>query len=176
VPAVKPFVIETFPSSNLSKNAPSGVRVRILHQQRMIEVVHEENGIVATFPITVGTKPEHIRAGSWKVRALAANPTFLWDDVMLKEGKKGTKQHLLPPGPNNPVGILWLEIEPNKGPEAHIGIHGTNDPARIGRNHSSGCIRLANWDIVRLAQWVGRGTLITWVAPRNPVSSTLAAR
>jgi lipoprotein-anchoring transpeptidase ErfK/SrfK len=175
VPAVKPFAIETFPSANFSKSGQSGMKVSISHQQRMIEVMKDDGTLIAAFPITVGTKPEHVRTGSWKVRALVANPTFLWDDSMLKEGKKGIKQHLLPPGPNNPVGILWMEIEPNKGPVAHIGIHGTNDPARIGRNHSSGCIRLANWDIVRLAQMVGRGTVITWGVPLTSAASVLAA-
>ena len=81
---------------------------------------------------------------------------------MPKEGRKGKEQHLLPPGPNNPVGVLWMEIEPLKGPEAHIGIHGNAESARIGRNQSSGCLSLANWDIVRIAKMVGKGTRIHW--------------
>jgi lipoprotein-anchoring transpeptidase ErfK/SrfK len=64
-----------------------------------------------------------------------------------------------------------MEIEPIKGPEAHIGIHGTAESARIGRNQSSGCIRLANWDIVRLAKMVGKGTRISWQAAPAPIKA-----
>ncbi|MCB1208405.1 MAG: LysM peptidoglycan-binding domain-containing protein [Verrucomicrobiales bacterium] len=175
VPSVKPFFIESWPESNLSKAALPDASVRILHAERILEVVNADGTLAAAFPITVGTKPEHLRSGVWSVRSLTPNPHFLWDDVMLKEGRSGPTKHLLPPGPNSPVGILWVEIEPLSGPEAHIGIHGTADPARIGRNHSSGCIRLANWDVVRLARLIGKGTRITWGMPES-AAPTLAAR
>lgn len=173
VPAVKPFVVESWPDKNISaRTAPEGNHLRIHHDHRMIEVWRADGSLCATFPITVSPKPEHRRTGEWFIRSLAANPSFVWDDELLKKGVKGKKQFLLHPGPNNPVGILWLEIEPVKGPEAHIGIHGTADPARIGRNHSSGCIRLANWDIVRLAKFVGKGTRLVWVSPTLEIAST----
>ena len=168
VPAVQPFMIESWPPAGLAKTKNLGHSLRILHQERLIEVIAADGSLVACFPITVGSKPEHLRSGDWEIRSLAPNPTFLWDDLMLKEGRKGSQQFLLPPGPNNPVGVLWMEIEPIKGPEAHIGIHGTAESARIGRNQSSGCIRLANWDIVRLAKMVGKGTRISWNAAPAP--------
>lgn len=168
VPAVQPFMIESWPPAGLAKTKNPGHSLRILHQERLIEVIADDGSLVACFPVTVGSKPEHLRSGDWEIRSLAPNPTFLWDDLMLKEGRKGSQQFLLPPGPNNPVGVLWMEIEPIKGPEAHIGIHGTAESARIGRNQSSGCIRLANWDIVRLAKMVGKGTRISWNAAPAP--------
>lgn len=175
VPAVAPFIIESWPTPGvLVKKTTPNVRLHIAYDERMIEVLRPDGTLSAAFPITVGTKPGHRRTGAWQIRSLTANPKFLWDDTMLKEGRKGDKQHLLPKGPNNPVGILWMEIEPLDGPEAHIGIHGTADPARIGRNHSSGCIRLANWDIVRLAKLVGKGTIIAWSEPPAGTSTTLA--
>lgn len=176
VPAVKPFVIESWPEKGITgRTAPEAIHLRIHHDHRMIEVLRADGSLRAAFPITVSPKPEHRRTGEWYIRSLAANPTFVWDDELLKNGVKGKKQHLLPPGPNNPVGILWLEIEPVSGPEAHIGIHGTADPARIGRNHSSGCIRLANWDIVRLAKLVGKGTHVTWSKPKTKALMLAAA-
>ncbi|MBE7495309.1 MAG: LysM peptidoglycan-binding domain-containing protein [Verrucomicrobiaceae bacterium] len=176
VPAVKPFCIESWPDKSVSaRTAPEGIHLRIQHDARMIEVLRADGTPRAAFPVTVSPKPEHRRTGEWYIRSLTANPTFLWDDELLKNGVKGTKQHLLPPGPNNPVGILWLEIEPVGGPEAHIGIHGTADPARIGRNHSSGCIRLANWDIVRLAKLVGKGTRVAWTQLETQTPALAAA-
>lgn len=169
VPAVKAFVIETWPPAGIAaRKAPEGTSLRIDHDARMIEVLGADGHLTAAFPITVSQKSEHRRSGSWHIQAMAPNPRFLWDDLMLKEGRAGKVKHDLPPGPNNPVGILWLDIEPEKGPQAHIGIHGTADPARIGRNHSSGCIRLANWDIVRLVRLVGKGTKIVWQAGAIP--------
>lgn len=177
VPATTAFALESWPpKGGLRHHAAAGaLHLRIQHHDRMLEVVRADGTLRATFPITVGTKPEHLREGAWHIRSLTANPTFLWDEVMLKEGRKGPTQHLLPPGPNNPVGILWMELEPDIGPEAHIGIHGTADPGRIGRSHSSGCIRLANWDIVRLARLVGKGTKVTWNSATPPAAAVLAA-
>lgn len=163
VPAVDPLIIENWPEKLSSIcSEPGSIHLRIHHDDRMIEVLRADGRMCAAFPITVSPKPEHRRTGEWFIHSITANPSFLWDDEMLKNGVKGTEQHLLPPGPNNPVGILWLALQPVGGPKAHIGIHGTADPARIGRNHSSGCIRLANWDIIRLAKMVGKGTRVAW--------------
>jgi lipoprotein-anchoring transpeptidase ErfK/SrfK len=162
VPAVRPFLIESPRTGNASKERIAGASLRVLHLEHLLEVCDPDGQLLAVFPITVGTKPEYVRPGAWKVTTVAPNPNFMWDEEMLKHGRKGTKKYLLPPGPNNPVGVLWLELQPMRGPEAHIGIHGTNDPTHIGRNHSSGCIRLANWDIVRLSRLVGAGTQVVW--------------
>jgi len=161
VPNVIPFLIESSKVDTIAKRL-AGAQLNIQHTDHMLEVRDSDSHLVAAFPITVGNKPQHVRTGAWKVVSFAPNPTFKWDDNMLKNGIAGDTQYLLPPGPNNPVGVLWMELEPVKGPEAHIGIHGTNDPAHIGRNHSSGCIRLANWDIVRLARIVGPGARVAW--------------
>lgn len=177
VPATAAFAIESWPPKGglRSPATDEGLLLRIQHAERVLEVVKPDGTLSAAFPITVGTKPGHVREGVWHIQSLTANPKFLWDDVMLKEGRKGPKQHLLPPGPNNPVGVLWMDLEPDTGPEAHIGIHGTADPGHIGRNHSSGCIRLANWDVVRLAKLVGKGTKVTWNNTAPPASAVLAA-
>ena len=169
VPAVSPFRIEASRTSAATKERLPGAVLRVMHQEHLLEVCDADGGLAAVFPITVGAKPEYIRSGTWKISAVAPNPNFMWDEEMLKHGRKGTRQYLLPPGPNNPVGVLWLELQPLHGPEAHIGIHGTNDPTHIGRNHSSGCIRLANWDIVRLSRLVGAGTQVVWEPqPESP--------
>jgi lipoprotein-anchoring transpeptidase ErfK/SrfK len=47
---------------------------------------------------------------------------------------------------------MWIALN-KKG----IGIHGTDDPGSIGRAVSHGCIRLANWDVVRLATKIKAG-------------------
>ncbi|MGB7790895.1 MAG: L,D-transpeptidase family protein [Terrimicrobiaceae bacterium] len=77
------------------------------------------------------------------------NPTITEE---LKEGERGSTFHILPPGPNNPAGVIWIELN-KKG----IGIHGASDPDLIGRDASHGCIRLANWDVAKVAGMVKAG-------------------
>jgi lipoprotein-anchoring transpeptidase ErfK/SrfK len=119
-------------------------------------VVRTGDKIVAAFPVTVGSKQTASPIGHWTVKAIAKLPTFRYDPLMLKKGERSSNFHLLPPGPNNPVGVIWIALN-KKG----IGIHGTSDPDSIGRNASHGCIRLANWDIVKLAEMVKPGMAVT---------------
>jgi lipoprotein-anchoring transpeptidase ErfK/SrfK len=60
---------------------------------------------------------------------------------------------LLKPGPNGPVGVVWMDLD-----KEHYGIHGTSTPETIGRTTSHGCIRLSNWDAARLSMMVKPGT------------------
>ena len=59
---------------------------------------------------------------------------------------------ILPPGPNNPVGVAWIGLD-----KTGYGIHGTPNPEQVGRTESHGCFRLANWDAEYLSKlvWVG---------------------
>ena len=58
----------------------------------------------------------------------------------------------LPSGPRNPVGVCWSGLN-----KPGIGIHGTNNPQTIGRAQSHGCMRTANWDVIRLSKLVTKG-------------------
>ncbi len=118
--------------------------------------VLEDGKVVAAFPVTVGSQATASPIGNWTVKAIAKLPTFRWDLKMLTKGERSSHGHLLPPGPNNPVGVVWIALN-KKG----IGIHGTDDPDGIGRNASHGCIRLANWDVTKLAEMVKTGTPVT---------------
>jgi hypothetical protein len=59
----------------------------------------------------------------------------------------------IPPGPNGPVGLVWIGIS-----KPHYGLHGAADPGLIGRTYSDGCIRMTNWDALELAKLVVVGT------------------
>jgi len=75
---------------------------------------------------------------------------------MLEHGERSGNFYMLPAGPRNPVGVMWISLN-KKG----IGIHGTNNPGSIGRAESHGCIRLANWDVVRLATKIKTGDKVS---------------
>ena len=123
--------------------------------EQMLQV-RADDEVVAGFPITSGSERTVSPVGQWKVKGVAKLPTFRYDKKMLNEGDRGSDFHMLPAGPNSPVGVVWIALN-KKG----IGIHGTNDPDTIGRSASHGCIRLANWDVVRLAKMVKSGVPVT---------------
>jgi len=146
-------------SENADKNnqpkkdeAPSApVVIKIDTKINMLGVLQGEK-LIAAYPVTIGSAHTASPIGEWKVTRITKMPTFRYDKEMLQHGWRSGNFHLLPPGPRNPVGVMWIALN-KKG----IGIHGTNDPGTIGRATSHGCIRLANWDIVRLATKIKPG-------------------
>lgn len=112
--------------------------------------------VCAMFPVTSGSEATPAPPGEWKVKAVATMPDFRYDKKLLDEGERGDDFVILPPGPNNPVGAVWIALNKDG-----IGIHGTDQPDTIGRSASHGCIRLANWDVVKLASLVKAGVPVT---------------
>ncbi len=129
-------------------------RLVLLRDERLIEL-YENDRIVGCFPCTPGSSKFPVPLGTWRVTSNILMPNFRWDKSVLETGVRSNNAYNLPPGPNSPVGIVWMGIN-----RPSIGMHGTNTPDRIGRNESSGCIRLANWDAFRLCQLVKSGTPI----------------
>ena len=107
--------------------------------------------LVAAFPVTMGSKQYPLPIGRWKATTYAFLPPFNYQPELLNNPKTD-KEVKLPPGPNGPVGVAWLDLT-----KEHYGIHGTNEPQTIGRAESSGCIRMTNWDVLRLARMLKPG-------------------
>jgi hypothetical protein len=112
----------------------------------------EANQVIASFPITPGSKNLPAPIGTWQVVKVTTMPVFRWDEAMLKHGRRSGNFYTIPPGPRNPVGIVWIGLN-KKG----IGIHGTDSPDTIGRSASHGCIRLV------FARFFGR-VMPIWMA------------
>lgn len=89
----------------------------------------------------------------------AVNYTVTEDDVKgpfvktIWDAKASDNSATLKPGPNNPVGIVWIDVNIE-----HYGMHGTPEPANVGHTESHGCVRLTNWDAAKLAALVKPGT------------------
>ena len=107
--------------------------------------------LVAAFPVTMGSKQYPLPIGRWKATTYAFLPPFNYQPELLNNPKTD-KEVQLPPGPNGPVGVAWLDLT-----KEHYGIHGTSEPQTIGRAESSGCIRMTNWDVLRLARMMKPG-------------------
>ena len=110
----------------------------------------------ATYPATVGSRTFPSPSGSMEVKAVAMEATYHFDP----EGREwGPDEALkIPAGPNNPVGGIWIDLS-----KEGYGIHGSPDPALIGKTASHGCVRLTNWDARELAKAVQQGTKVSFV-------------
>lgn len=156
VPAVEPFQIEDVRAiASLPERPEFKERsIRVNRKDRHLDLFEGET-IIASVPITPGSQELPTPAGKWKISAISTMPTFRWDEGVLNHGVRTDQFHMIPPGPNNPVGIVWCALN-----RAGIGIHGTNQPETIGRAYSHGCMRVANWDVVRLIQKVTAGVSV----------------
>jgi len=140
-------------TGNLGENKGTTANVAVTVDTKANTLqIHDGEKLIAAYPVTVGSVQTASPIGEWKVRRISKMPTFRYDKEMLQHGQRSVNFHLLPPGPRNPVGVMWIALN-KKG----IGIHGTNDPGSIGHAASHGCIRLANWDVVRLATKIKSG-------------------
>ena len=159
VPNVEPFKIEELPKQGfLPEIEEYKNRVITIHRaEKMLDIMEGEK-LLAAVPITPGITgggAKETPAGNWKILGIATSPTFRWDKGVLEEGKRTDTSYLLPPGPNNPVGVLWIGLN-----KPGIGIHGTNNPQTIGRAASHGCMRVANWDVVRISKLITKGMTV----------------
>jgi lipoprotein-anchoring transpeptidase ErfK/SrfK len=176
VPNVKPFLIEKITGVKYEADEALSQRHVVvdtkINQVRIFEaapaalviaepgvtdiqpVTRANRGLIASFPITPG-QPKFIKFGTWELRNMVELPWWRYDQQLLDTGKRSDNALNIPPGPNSPVGIIWHGTS-----RSGIGMHGTSDPETIGRARSAGCIRLANWDAIRLPNLIRPGATV----------------
>ena len=116
------------------------------------------NHLVAMFPATVGSTERPAPSGRFSVRRAVANPNYTHDPKRLTFGKASLGKLTMKPGPNNPVGLMWIALSIDT-----YGIHGTPDPRLVGKTASHGCVRLTNWDATALGHAVSKGTPVVFL-------------
>jgi lipoprotein-anchoring transpeptidase ErfK/SrfK len=109
--------------------------------------------VLGRYPATMGSEHDPLPIGTWKVNGVQRNPTFFYNPDLFWDAKGERAKAKIPPGPNNPVGVVWIDLS-----KEHYGIHGTPEPSTIGKTESHGCIRLTNWDAQEVADMVAAGT------------------
>jgi lipoprotein-anchoring transpeptidase ErfK/SrfK len=125
--------------------------LRIDKSDQMIYILAADGSLMGAFPVTIGGQEFPLPEGTLQITAHAKNPDFSYNPALLRNPKTDKKVKL-PPGPNSPVGVMWLALS-----KEHLGIHGTAEPSQMSRAESSGCVRLTNWDIVRLSTVADKG-------------------
>jgi lipoprotein-anchoring transpeptidase ErfK/SrfK len=156
VPNVLPFKIEDLKEGFAEKRAEFANRQIYIDTKDRFLLIYDDKQLVAEFPITPGSSTLPAPMGLWKILGIATLPVFRHDEGVLQHGEKSSTFYNLPPGPNNPVGILWMGLN-----KPHVGVHGTNNPETIGRAASHGCIRTANWDAARVKELVTVGNAVS---------------
>lgn len=154
VPAdLKPEWRDTLGMLNVSAAQPRAAKIIVDKSDGVLRVVDDAGKLIAQFPATMGSAHDPLPIGSWKIVGTSYNPPFHFNPKLFWDAKSGATKALLPPGPNGPVGVVWIDLN-----KPHYGIHGTPRPENIGKTESHGCIRLTNWDAARLAMIVKPGT------------------
>ena len=140
-----------------------GTRAARLHvrlAEHVLEATDEAGRIIAHFPVSIARHVEKRPVGELHVTVVIPNPDYTFDPEVFPESaeaKELGRKLIIPPGPNNPVGVAWIGLD-----RTGYGIHGTPDPEKVGRTESHGCFRLANWDALTLLNlaWVGLPVMV----------------
>jgi lipoprotein-anchoring transpeptidase ErfK/SrfK len=138
---------------------PQAAKIVVSKASGTLKAYDTAGKLVAVYTATIGSQHDPLPLGRWKVTGVSRNPDFAFNPDLLWDVPDSQAKQRLPPGPNGPVGVVWIDLD-----KPHYGIHGTPEPATIGRAESHGCVRLTNWDAARLAQMVKPGTQVLFEA------------
>jgi lipoprotein-anchoring transpeptidase ErfK/SrfK len=139
-------------------NAAKADRVEVDKVRQTVKLFDRSNALIAFYPATVGSKEKPSPSGTLKVTEIHRNPTYGYNPDYHFKGVHSKKRFEIAPGPNNPVGNVWINLSAEG-----YGIHGTPSPAKVSKAESHGCVRLTNWDAERVASAVSKGTPVAFV-------------
>jgi lipoprotein-anchoring transpeptidase ErfK/SrfK len=134
--------------------AAKAAKVVVDRSDGSVSAMDAQNKVLARYPATMGSEHDPLPLGTWKVTGVQQNPPFNYNPDLFWDAKAAHSKAKIAPGPNNPVGVVWIDLS-----KEHYGIHGTPEPAQIGKTESHGCIRLTNWDAAELAKMVAPGVV-----------------
>jgi lipoprotein-anchoring transpeptidase ErfK/SrfK len=123
-----------------------------------LEVLDSQGKVIARFPVSIARMAEKRPVGTLHVTVSIMSPNYTFEPDQFPESEEGKalgRKLILPPGPNNPVGMVWIGLD-----RPGYGIHGTPEPENVGRTESHGCFRLANWDALTLMKLVQVGMVV----------------
>ena len=148
----------TLASLGVGTEQPEVDRIVVSKKAGTLEAYSGEE-LVGLFTVTSGSEHDPLPLGQWKITGIARNTPFAYDPELFWDVPDSEQKQQLPPGPNGPVGVVWIDLS-----KEHYGIHGTPEPQTIGRAKSHGCVRLTNWDAARLAEMVSQSTEVIFEA------------
>ena len=143
------------PVVTVTEPAAKAAFVRIGLAEKILEVFDAETNLLGHFPCSIAQHVEKRPVGELRVAVLAPNPNYTFDPELFPESDEARQSNtklVIPPGPNNPVGTVWIGLD-----KPGYGMHGTANPEAVGRTESHGCFRMANWNAELLLElvWIG---------------------
>lgn len=147
-------VVDTGADQDVEKAA----KVTVDKNRQVVKLFDKSNALIGFYPATVGSEDKPSPSGILKVTEIDRNPTYRYNPAYHFKGVHSRRPFTIRPGPNNPVGTMWINLS-GEG----YGIHGTPFPGRVSKSESHGCVRLTNWDAERVAERVSKGTPVEFV-------------
>jgi lipoprotein-anchoring transpeptidase ErfK/SrfK len=154
VPAVQAFDPVTKPAGD---PGTKDVTIEVTREESALRAFWPDGTLVFFAPVTTGSRHDPLPPGRWTVEGVSWRPRFHYNPDLFWDAKPGDSKSTIQPGPNSPVGVVWIGLDLN-----HYGLHGTPEPGEVGRTASHGCVRLTNWDAARLAALVRPGTPVVF--------------
>ena len=133
------------------------VAVQVSRKESALRVTRADGSPLFFAPVTTGSQHDPLPPGNWTVVGIQWHPPFHYNPDLFWDAKPQDAKATIKPGPNNPVGVVWISLNLE-----HYGIHGTPEPGHVGHTESHGCVRLTNWDAARVASLVKRGTPVVF--------------
>jgi lipoprotein-anchoring transpeptidase ErfK/SrfK len=139
--------------------APAGAvkQIVVSGSSNYLQALDSAGTILYHFAATLGSSVDPSPDGDFRVTSIHPNPWWNYQPKLLAHVPDDRPNALIPPGPNNAVGRVWMSLS-----APHYGIHGTKSPETIGYAESAGCVRLTNWDVMFLSGRVTPGTPVTF--------------
>ncbi|WP_426131038.1 L,D-transpeptidase family protein [Pararhizobium sp. PWRC1-1] len=139
---------ETIFVSDLGVNKKGkAVSVEVDKAKGQLRAYAADGSLLVAYPATIGSESNPSPSGTHTVKTVVINPDYTYNPKVNFQQGNNDKVLTLPPGPNGPVGTVWIDLS-----EPTFGIHGTPEPSRIDKSGSHGCVRLTNWDAEELAK------------------------
>ncbi|RZJ02503.1 MAG: hypothetical protein EON89_14995 [Brevundimonas sp.] len=132
-------------------------RIVVDKTERSARAFDASGKLLAFYPATIGSTERPAPTGTLRVLGVAPHPDYTYDPDKLSYDR-GDKKIVVPAGPNNPVGAVWIDLSRDS-----YGIHGTPDPSKVAKTASNGCVRLTNWDAQQLAAGVKPGVVVEFI-------------
>jgi lipoprotein-anchoring transpeptidase ErfK/SrfK len=145
------------PNVSAGERLPTPAKVVVSKSLSALQLLDESGKVLGQFPVTTGSAQFPLPIGEWEINGVGRNPVWHFDPKLIAGTKKSDRKMVIPAGPNNPVGTRWIDLS-----KEHYGIHGTAEPAKVGKSESNGCIRMTNWSVEALSQVVKPGMQATF--------------
>ncbi|QKK33726.1 murein L,D-transpeptidase (plasmid) [Rhizobium indicum] len=134
------------------------VRLEVDKTQGQVRAYAADDSLLVAYPATIGSETNPSPSGTHTVKTVALNPEYTYNPKVNFQQGNNDRVLTLPPGPNGPVGTVWIDLS-----EPTFGIHGTPEPSRIDKTGSHGCVRLTNWDAEELAKLLTKDVLVEFM-------------